>query len=163
MSDMRPAQVAKGVNDWFMAIPYETGHRIVTKHSDFAGAEEELAELGYGSVRDLLSDEVEIDAGGFTGAAVLPSGKGLDVFFLYWRAWLEPWSDLSWVGDASYEEIGEWVVSQVRLSLQGEISGAAVEVDVCQLFRVRDGQVVVYQAYENREQALAAIESAPPE
>ena len=159
MTESEPIEVARAFNDWATAIPYATIRRILLDSESFDEVDAEIVKQGYPSGRELIDPEVEIGTGGFTGAAAMPSGKGRDVFFRYWRAWVEPWSDLDFV-NPRYEQIGDSVISERTVTATGDLSGASVELDLAQLFVVRGGRIVAYQAYESRERALAAIEAA---
>lgn len=69
--------------------------------------------------------------------------------------WTAAWSEFS-LEPQEYIDAGESVVVVFRLKATGRGSGVAVERLDAMVLKLRDGQIVRYDYYNNREQALQA-------
>ena len=69
---------------------------------------------------------------------------------------MEPWRDFT-LAVVDEEQIGEHVIAEVHTAAKTREGAGELEVTVVQLFEVRDGRVVMYGVYPNRDDALAAI------
>ena len=84
--------------------------------------------------------------------------EGHDGVRIYWRRWLEAWSDI----DFELEDVidaGDEVVALIRNQRQwGRHSGIATEMPPYGLvFTFRDGKVVRWRSFADQESALAAV------
>jgi hypothetical protein len=71
---------------------------------------------------------------------------------------VRPWRNFE-LEDAYYEQVGDHVLVEVRVSARTRDRGELVELPVVQLFNLRGGLVCMYGVYPNRDDALAAITS----
>jgi limonene-1,2-epoxide hydrolase len=92
----------------------------------------------------------------------VPDGPGLightgrDGWIRFWQQWVEPWKDFS-LEVLDHEQIGDHVVAEIHASAQARDGAGEIELTVVQLFKIRDGLIVMYGVYPNRDDALAAI------
>jgi ketosteroid isomerase-like protein len=66
------------------------------------------------------------------------------------------WSPIHFEPERFFEVDAERVLVFVRASATGQESGAQVEIQAAHDFTIRDGLVVRFRAYPNRDQALEA-------
>jgi len=76
----------------------------------------------------------------------------------FWEEWLENWQEYRVEPLELVEEGGEIFVRVGQMG-RGRLSGVEVGQDLFQVFRVRDGKVVEYRIYTDRDDALASIGS----
>lgn len=112
--------------------------------------------------RELIHPEIEAD---YTALATQtvdtgPVFRGHEQWVQMWRAWLEPWDSYEF-GRREIERIDDdralLDTTQVYL---GRTSGARVEIRQVGIWSARDGQLVRYEAYDTREEAMTAINRA---
>jgi ketosteroid isomerase-like protein len=116
---------------------------------------------GVDEVMEFLDPEIEVhtptellNAGTFHGH------KG-------YRAWLGEWMD-AWdefeLKVLSAEPVGErHVLVEVYQRATGAGSGVEVEMQVTQMYEVRDGKAIRFHIYPERDRALAAVRESEPE
>src|SRR5258708_27347708 len=69
-----------------------------------------------------------------------------------------PWGrSISFEPERYFDVDDERVLVFVRVSSEGETSGAAVETRIAQEFTIRDGLIVRVKAYRDRTEALEAV------
>jgi ketosteroid isomerase-like protein len=80
--------------------------------------------------------------------------------FAGYRRWLEDfmvvWSEFA-LQPKEYLDAGEHVVAVFRVTAIGRVSGVKVEREDAMVCRMRDGQVLQLDYYNNRQQALEAV------
>jgi len=154
-----PLEVARELNEHWASVPFETLREALTESGDFEDSMRRFEEAGHPFPVELISPEIEVDMSAFPGGATLPSGRGRDVFTAFFREWVEPWAGLT-TEALDYEQLGERVLVEMRVRARGGVSGVATELGLTQLWTIRDGMVVRYEVFPDREQARAAIPSA---
>jgi hypothetical protein len=91
------------------------------------------------------------------GSGVGEHYRGIDGLVSYLCEWLEPFSEY-YVDNLEYLEAGDCVVVPTHQRGIGRGSGIDVELQLTQLFEVRDGLVVRWRQYDTTEDALADAE-----
>jgi hypothetical protein len=157
MSD-DPIKVVERANAWFAGVPFAELRGAVLEEATFDAGMARLDRRGHGTIEELIDPEIELDLAGFPGGETLPSGRGRDVWFSFWREWLEPWEDLA-IEHSNYEARGDLVVVDIHVSGRGGISGVEVGLEMAQLWTVRDGRVTRYAVFGERANAIAAAEA----
>jgi ketosteroid isomerase-like protein len=71
---------------------------------------------------------------------------------------VEPFEELRF-GFEDAEERGEWIAVETFIDGRGRGSGAAVQMRMTTVWRVRDGAIVYHHGYRDRAEALRAIEA----
>jgi ketosteroid isomerase-like protein len=105
-----------------------------------------------------LHPEVEWDT---TTMGVWPEPEvlhGRDSVLDFFRRFLGTWEEYH-ARFEDYADIGEHVVVSVHDGGRGRASGVEVERSFAQLWTVRDGVVVRFRAYPDRQSALEAVRS----
>jgi ketosteroid isomerase-like protein len=82
--------------------------------------------------------------------------RGLEAVEAYARQFLSEFSEIHYV-PAETIDSGDHVVSQMRISGVGRMSGASFEISAWWGMTVRDGKIVRCFAYLDRERALEAV------
>jgi ketosteroid isomerase-like protein len=85
--------------------------------------------------------------------------RGHEGLVRWFREVLEPW-DLYSVEELDLIEVGDSVVLQIRLQGRGGVSGAEVDMTVCNVFTFRDEKIVRRQLFYERDDALRAAREA---
>jgi ketosteroid isomerase-like protein len=88
------------------------------------------------------------------GSGVGVDYRGIDGLVRYLREWFDPFSEY-YVENLEYIDRGECVVVPTRQRGTGQTSGIPVELELTQLFEVRDGLIVRWHQYDTTEAALA--------
>lgn len=163
MRPTEPIEVAREINDAFAATPFAAVREATETSTGMADARERLTEMGHvalAGISELVDEEIVIGETDIEGASILSSGGGTgrDAWWAWFRAWFEPWDELT-VTALDYEAVGaEGVLSDIRVQARGEISGAPVTLDLTQLWVVRSGRVVRYGIYTSHAAAQTALE-----
>jgi hypothetical protein len=122
--------------------------------------ESRLAEFGDIHQR-LIHPEIELDITAMEGWIVfLPPdgrGRGLATWQDFWRGWFDAWGSQE-IDYSGWESAHDWVIVEARNLMRGRTSRVEVEVEVVQLWRLREGRIVGFSVYPTRERALAAAE-----
>jgi ketosteroid isomerase-like protein len=127
--------------------------------ADPADLASRLAEFGEIHQR-LIDPEVELDITAMEGWTVfLPPdgrGRGMDTWRDFWRNWFDAWStqEIEYHG---WESRQDCVLVEAHNLMRGRTSGVEVDVDVTQVWRLREGRIVGFSVYPTREQALATV------
>jgi ketosteroid isomerase-like protein len=151
-----PVEIARRLNDWWSATPFELLKRTIGVSDSFEDAvrRDEFADNPF--PEELISEEVELISDAFPGGAILPSGRGRDVLMAFFREWIEPWEYLS-VEPQRYERIGESeVLTEIHVEARGGASGATTELEMAQLWTVADGLLVRYAIFPDADSARSA-------
>jgi ketosteroid isomerase-like protein len=74
--------------------------------------------------------------------------RGIESFLDAWEAFKV---DLGEVG-----EVGNQIVADLHLKVQGRESDLGYEANECHIFEIRDGQILRWRGYSTREEALQA-------
>ena len=97
-----------------------------------------------------MHPEVEWDAGELFGVA-----HGIYGLAVFWREWVEVWK--SYVYEMSeYRDLGDWVLTVNDARARGR-GGIPVEMQGFQLWRVRDGKIVIVRLFGSETEALKAV------
>src|SRR5439155_7121300 len=111
-----------------------------------------------GPLRGRLRDRVRCGSSGTRWTA--PS-VGLHGFADAWREWLEPW-DSYYVEVEEFIDVGDEVVSLVRVSARTTRDGVAIEHRPAAVWSVREGKVARVRFYLHRPEALEAAGLGEP-
>ncbi len=108
-------------------------------------------------LRAILADDVvwELSSIQMVGEKRFNGPDGVLEFF---RQWTEPFTDWDFTFD-EVSEVGDCVVAHIHQWGTGRGSGARVENDFWQVWKMRDGKAVRGTNHQTREQALAATET----
>jgi ketosteroid isomerase-like protein len=92
-----------------------------------------------------------------TGALELQdhSYQGHEGVRQFWREWLEPFETFE-AHSETFIDAGDNVVVGFRLSGRGKASGAQVEWRLWNVYTIRNGLVILIQAFETEGEALEA-------
>ena len=153
-----PIEGARRANEWWSYVPFAELRLAVQEEPDFEAGMERMERAGYGSVADLIAPGIDLDLSGFQGGNALPSGRGREAWFAFWRDWTEPWESLT-IEHGNYEARGDKAIVDLRVTGRGAGSGAEVGLDMTQVWTIEDGRVVGYAVFDRRDDALAALES----
>jgi len=75
------------------------------------------------------------------------------------RDWLRAWERPITIEPEEFIQSGDRILVLIRWSGRGRESGAQIEAEGAHLWTFRDGLVVDYGVYRDREQARAALEA----
>jgi ketosteroid isomerase-like protein len=84
--------------------------------------------------------------------------RGFEGLLTFFNRWQESWESLE-LEPLEYIEAGDQVVTVIRQSGRGRLSGAEVEHRFAQLWTLRDGKIVRMVMYPDREAALEAADT----
>jgi uncharacterized protein len=104
------------------------------------------------AVIELFDPDVVIRDPGRTGGT-FRGHRGLRSF---WAEWLENWTEYE-VDPQEFVEEGDEVFVAATQTGRASLSGIDVTQDVFLVFRIRDGRVVEYRLYADREPALGSM------
>jgi ketosteroid isomerase-like protein len=111
---------------------------------------------GFEALTPFADPQIEV----YAAPGLLNAGefKGMDEAVAFNAEWEEAWADATYVPDELIEVDGENVVAVIKSKVRGR--GSGVEVDATQywLFGIRDGLIVRWHLYTDRESAVAAAE-----
>jgi ketosteroid isomerase-like protein len=82
--------------------------------------------------------------------------RGAEGIRRFWQEWLENWQEYR-VEPSDFEEHGDEVLVRAEQSGRGKLSGIELRQDLFSVARVRNGKVVEYRLYTNREDAVASM------
>jgi uncharacterized protein len=104
---------------------------------------------------ELFDEDVEVYS-----SEELPNGgrfRGRAGYLEWVGAWLDAWEDFR-VEALDYEPVDDrHVVVAMRQRGRGRLSGVEIAMDVFNLFELRDGRLVRFHLYPDRDSALAAV------
>jgi ketosteroid isomerase-like protein len=83
--------------------------------------------------------------------------RGFDELLEFLRTWDETWESLE-TEPLEYLEVGEQVISVLRQTGKGKLSGVGVEQYLAQVWTLRAGKLLRMVMYPSREAALEAVE-----
>ena len=99
-----------------------------------------------------MHPDVEWDA---SAIGVFGVAHGIYGLALFWREWVELWE--SYVYEMrEYRDLGDWVLTINDAKARGR-GGIPVETPVFQLWRVRDGKIVVVRLFGSETEALKSV------
>jgi uncharacterized protein len=84
--------------------------------------------------------------------------RGFDGLLTFFSLWQESWESLE-LEPLEFIDAGDQVVTVVRQSGRGRLSGAEVEHRFAQVWTLRDGKIVRMDMYPDREAALEAADT----
>lgn len=82
--------------------------------------------------------------------------RGIEGLRRFWEEWFENWQEYL-VEPNEFEEHGDQVLVRAAQIGRGKLSGVEIRQDLFNVFRLRDGRVVEYRLYSDRDMALASI------
>ena len=96
--------------------------------------------------------EVEWDA---RAIGVFGVAHGLYELALFWREWVETWE--SYVYEMrEYRDLVDWVLTVNDARARGR-GGISVEAPVFQIWKIRDGKIVIVRLFGSEAEALKAV------
>jgi ketosteroid isomerase-like protein len=149
-----PMDVVREVNHAWATRPFERTRDALLASSDWDDAVRRFEEEGLPT--DPIDPDVEVVLDAFPDVPGLIGQTGRDGWIRFWQQWVEPWKDFS-LEVLDQEQIGDYVVAEVHTSAHTRDGAGELEITVVQLFKIRDGLIVMYGVYPNRDDALAAI------
>jgi limonene-1,2-epoxide hydrolase len=149
-----PIEVVRDVNRTWATRPFELTREALLAASDWDDAVRRFAEAGLPT--DPIDPGVEVVVDAFPDVPGLIAQTGRDGWVRFWQRWVEPWKDFS-LEVLDQEQIGDHVVAEVHSSARTRAGDVLVDMTLVQLFKVREGLIVMYGVYPNRDDALAAI------
>jgi len=113
------------------------------------------------SVLELCSDDVELyqDPDVVEMVAAL-TPRGQERIAQYLRGWLDSWSDYH-ARPQEFLQSGEQVAAFTQLRARGKNSQFEIEVDMADVFTVRDGRIARFRLYVERADALESLGIEP--
>ena len=99
-----------------------------------------------------LHPNVEFDT---SGQGVLGVAHGLYEVAAGWREWVELWESYAYEM-REYRDLGDWVLTVNDARARGR-GGIPVEARVFQIWKVRDGKVVIVRLFTSESDALKAV------
>jgi hypothetical protein len=81
--------------------------------------------------------------------------RGFDGWIDFWRGWLEPWERFEYEY-GNFATTGDHVVLDKTISASGRGSDLPVEVEIAELWTVRDRRIVRHAIFDTRGEALKA-------
>jgi limonene-1,2-epoxide hydrolase len=154
MGTREPIEVVREVNRTWATRPFERTRDALLASSDWDDAVSRFDEEGLAV--DPIDPDVEVVVDAVPDGPGLIGHTGRDGWIRFWQQWVEPWKDFS-LEVLDHEQIGDHVVAEVHASAQARDGAGEIELTVVQLFKIRDGLIVMYGVYPNRDDALAAI------
>ena len=91
---------------------------------------------------------------------LMPDGRvyhGHEGVSEFWRGWTGTWQGFDFTLDEAVDAGGETVVARVRQVGRGRGSGVPVELFFGQVWTIRNGMVVRFQAFPDYRSALEAV------
>jgi hypothetical protein len=149
-----PIAVIREVNQTWKTRPFETVREALLASVDWDDAVAKFEAAGLPI--DPIDPDVEVVVDAFPGAPGPIGMRGRDSWIRFWQEWAGPLDDLL-LEDSNYEQIGDHVVVDIRITARPRGGGTPIEASVVQLFAVRDGVIQLYAVYPNRDEALAAM------
>jgi hypothetical protein len=95
--------------------------------------------------------EWDVTPTGGVGAAL----HGPSELARWWVDWLDVWDSYVY-RMLDYRDLGHWVLTPTEIRARGR-DGISVEVDVFQMWQVRDGRIAVLRAFLSEQEALEAV------
>ena len=90
-----------------------------------------------------------------------PVDRGRDAMKRWSRLWDEAWDDPRATVEEVIDTSGDRMGAVIRVTAQGKASGAPLEQELTEVFTLRDGRVVQFVVFADREQAFALLGSGP--
>lgn len=109
------------------------------------------------SVLELCTDDVEVYKNPEVVdmvAALTPRGQGPVAQYL--RGWLDSWSEYN-ARPEEFLQSGEEVAALTQLHARGKNSQFDIDVDMADVFTVRDGRIASFRLYIRRSDALGSL------
>jgi uncharacterized protein len=85
--------------------------------------------------------------------------RGIEGLGRFWEEWFENWQEYR-VDPREFEEHGDEILVHAVQSGRGKLSGVELSQDFFNVVRLRDGRVIEYRIYTEREDALASLGAA---
>jgi ketosteroid isomerase-like protein len=154
MGTRGPIDVVREVNRIWATRPFETARDALLAATDWDDAVRRIDEEGLPV--DPIDPDVEVVVDAVPQGPGWIGHTGRDGWVRFWQQWVEPWKNFS-LEVLDQEQIGDHVITEVHTSARTRDDSAELDVTVVQLFRIRNGRIVMYGVYPNRDDALAAI------
>ena len=154
MADRKPIEVAREVNRIWATRPFDQTRDVLLQSDGWDDAVRRFEEAGLAT--DPIDPDVEVVVDAFPAGGTWIGQRGRDEWIQFWQAWVRPWGDFG-LEELDYEQIGDQVVAEVRISARARDTGELVVIPAVQVFKVRNGLICLYGVYPNRDDALAAI------
>jgi ketosteroid isomerase-like protein len=149
-----PIEVIRVLNGWWKRRPFERARELLLASVDWDDAVRRFNEAGFPA--DPVDPDVEVVVDAFPEGPPVIGLRGRDAWIRFWQDWIRPWRDLV-LDDSHYEQIGDHVLVEMSVEVTPRDDGERVELDIVQLFKLRDGLIRMYAVYSTRDEALAAI------
>ncbi len=107
---------------------------------------------------DIFDREME---GGTSGMGDPIRFRSYEEFVAAMREWLSAWERPLTIEAEEYIESGDRILVLIHWSGRGKGSGAQIEGQGAHLWTFREGLVVRYEVYRDRDEARSALERAP--
>jgi hypothetical protein len=156
MDERQPLEIIRDLNRRWATRDFETMREALLGADSWDDAVRRFEEAGLPV--DPIDPDVEVIVDAFPGGGAWIGQRGRDQWIRFWQTWVRPWRNFE-LEDAYYEQVGDHVLVEVRVSARTRDRGELVELPVVQLFNLRGGLVCMYGVYPNRDDALAAITS----
>src|SRR6266480_1281774 len=99
-----------------------------------------------------MHPDVEWDA---SAIGVFGVAHGLYGLALFWKEWVEMWE--SYVYEMrEYRDLGDWMLTINDARVQGR-EGIPLETQAAQLWKVRDGRIVIVRVFLSEREPLEAV------
>jgi uncharacterized protein len=85
--------------------------------------------------------------------------QGPDALRRFFEEWLENWEEYR-SEPQEFIESGDQVMVRATQTGRGKRSGIEIRQDISQVFRVRDGRIVEYRVFTDRDEALGSMSVA---
>jgi ketosteroid isomerase-like protein len=105
---------------------------------------------------DIFDPEIEMET---IGMAEPAHTKGYDEFVDFMRGWLSAWGRPLTIEAEEMIESGERILVLIRWKGRGKGSGVEMEAPGAHLWTFRDGRVVHYLVFRDRDEARAELEA----
>jgi ketosteroid isomerase-like protein len=109
----------------------------------------------FDAVLEICDPEIVVRDPDRTGTAF----RGIEGLRRFWEEWFENWQEYR-VEPKEFEEHGDEILVHAEQSGRGNLSGVEISQDFFNVIRLRDGRVLEYRIYTDREGALASLGAA---
>jgi hypothetical protein len=150
-------EIVRQLHEAFEAIGMGRVRDIAADASGIESADE-LGGLGE-LIAQHIDPEIEVILVGTSLALPdVPPGlplRGFEGWIRFWRAWFEPWERFE-VEYGNFATAGDHVVLDKAISASGRESGVPVEVQISEVWTVRNRRIVRHAIFDTRVEALEA-------
>jgi ketosteroid isomerase-like protein len=154
MAARKPIDVIRDLHRSWETRPFEPTREALLAASDWDDAVRRYEEAGLPV--DPIDPDVEVVMDALPDVAGLIGQTGRDGWVRFWQLWMEPWKDFT-LEILDTEQIGDHVISEAHATARTRQGDGELDITTIQLFKVREGLIVMFGVYPNRDDALAAI------